>query len=109
MIKLQPDQYMDFVDICRANPGKSTAESLTLWREWLADTYGVRCYEIEGRLYASGAMKVKPFRGSILYKGETTAERRAIMNGEQVYDEYGLEIVEAAQKQLDEIKNRGRK
>ena len=52
---------------------------------------------------------IKPFKGSILYKGETAAERRAIMNGEQVYEDHGLEIVEAAQKQLDEIKNRGRK
>ena len=40
---------------------------------------------------------------------ESLKRKVAIMNGEQVCEDHGLEILEAAQKQLGEIRNRGRK
>lgn len=103
------EHLMDYVRMARANPKKTTSETLAMWREWLQEVYGPLCVEIDGKIYPPGTIKDKPFKGSILYKGETAAERRAIMNGEQVYEEYGLEIVEAAKKQLYEMRNRGRK
>ena len=84
MIEMEHNQRMDFVNICRANAGKTSAECFEIWREWLDETHGPLCIEIDGRKYPPGTWKSKPFKGSILYKGETAAERRAIMAGEYI-------------------------
>lgn len=81
MIEMSTAHRMDFVNICRANPGKTSAECFHLWREWLDDAHGPLCAEIDGRKYPPGTWKSKRFKGSILYKGETATERRAIMSG----------------------------
>ena len=84
MIEMSTAHRMDFVNICRANPGKTSAECFHLWREWLDETHGPLCIEIDGRKYPPSTWRSKPFKGSILYKGETAAERRAIMAGEYI-------------------------
>lgn len=84
MIEMEHSHRMDFVNICRANPGKTSAECFVIWREWLADAHGPLCVDIDGRTYPPGTVKGKPFKGSILYKGETPAERRAIMAGQYI-------------------------
>lgn len=84
MVEMSTAHRMDFVNIFRANPGKTSAECFHLWREWLDDAHGPLCAEIDGRKYPPGTWKSKPFKGSILYKGETATERRAIMAGEYI-------------------------
>jgi len=81
MIEMDYAHRMDFVNICRANTEKTLSECLHLWREWLEDTYGQNCVEIKGRKYPPSTWKSKPFKGSILYEGETAAERRIILAG----------------------------
>ena len=84
MVEMTNAHTMDFVNICRANPGKTSAECFALWREWIDEAHGPLCIDIDGRKYAPGTVKGKPFKGSILYKGETAAERRAILSGEYI-------------------------
>lgn len=79
MIKLTYQDYMDYVAICRANPKKTTTETLELWREWLVDVYGKRCVEINGRLYPPTATKGDTFTGSILDQGKGATERRYVL------------------------------
>ena len=84
MVEMTNAHTMDFVNICRANPGKTSAECFALWREWIDEAHGPLCIDIDGRKYAPGTVKGKPFKGSILYKGETATERRAILAGEYI-------------------------
>lgn len=84
MIEMDYADRMDFVNICRANAGKTSAECFEIWREWLDETHGPLCIEIDGRKYPPSTWKSKPFKGSVLYKGETPAERRAVMAGEYI-------------------------
>lgn len=84
MIEMSHAHRMDFVNLCRANPTKTTIECFDMYHEWVADTYGDLAVEYDGRKYSHGTVKSKPFKGSILYKGETAAERRAIMAGEYI-------------------------
>ena len=84
MIEMSHAHRMDFVNICRANPKKTTSECFDMYHEWVADTYGDLAVEYDGRKYPPGTWKSKPFKGSILYKGETATERRAIMAGEYI-------------------------
>lgn len=95
MIEMSYAHRMDFVNICRANPGKTSRECFELWREWLDETHGPLCVEIDGQKYPPGTMKSKPFKGSLLYKGETASERRAIMAGRYI----GPDIQESAKPQ----------
>lgn len=81
MIEMNHAHRMDFVNICRANPGKTSRECFELWRHWLEETYGPLCVEIDGLKYPPGTWKSKPFKGSVLYKGETSAERRIVLSG----------------------------
>lgn len=83
MIEMSTAHRMDFVNICRGNPGKTSAECFEIWREWLEDAHGPLCTIIDGAKYPP-AQKVKAFKGSILYKGETAPERRAILAGEYI-------------------------
>lgn len=99
MIEMSTAHRMDFVNICRANPQKTSAECFYLWREWLDDAHGPLCAEIDGRKYPPGTWKSKPFKGSILYKGETAAERRAIMAGEYIGP--GIPELTGAQEFID--------
>jgi len=99
MIEMSYAHRMDFVNICRANPGKTSRQCFELWRDWLDETYGPLCVEIDGLKYPPGTWKSKPFKGSVLYKGETAAERRAILAGEILPDE--LQDDPTAQKQID--------
>ena len=99
MVEMSTAHRMDFVNIFRANPGKTSAECFHLWREWLDDAHGPLCAEIDGRKYPPGTWKSKPFKGSILYKGETATERRAILAGENLPDD--LQDEPTAQKQID--------
>lgn len=99
MIEMGYAHRMDFVNICRANPGKTSAECLELWREWLDEAHGPLCIEIDGRKYPPSTWKSKPFKGSILYKGETPAERRAIMAGEYIGPD--IPELDAAQLSID--------
>ena len=84
MIEMSHAHRMDFVNICRANPKKTTSECFDMYHEWVADTYGDLAVEYDGRKYPPGTWKSKRFKGSILYKGETATERRAIMAGEYI-------------------------
>lgn len=84
MIVMTYAHRMDFVNICRAKPGKTSRECFEIWREWIEETYGPLCVDIDGLKYPPGTWKSKPFKGSVLYKGETAAERRAIMAGEYI-------------------------
>ena len=84
MIEMSRAHRMDFVNLCRANPKKTTSECFDMYHEWVADTYGDLAVEYDGRKYPPGTVKSKPFKGSILYKGETAAERRAILSGEYI-------------------------
>lgn len=99
MIEMSYAHRMDFVNICRANPAKASRECFELWRDWLDETYGPICVEIDGQKYPPGTMKSKPFKGSVLYKGETATERRAILAGENLPD--NLQEDQTAQKQID--------
>lgn len=98
MIEMSTAHRMDFVNICRGNPGKTSAECFEIWREWLEDAHGPLCTIIDGAKYPP-AQKVKAFKGSILYKGETAPERRAILAGENLPDDLQEDLT--AQKQID--------
>ncbi len=99
MIEMDYANRMDFVNVCRANPGKTSRECFDLWREWLTETHGPLCIDIDGRKYPPSTWKSKPFKGSILYKGETAAERRAIMAGE--YIPHDVKELTGAQEFID--------
>lgn len=99
MIEMDYAHRMDFVNICRANAGKTSAECFEIWREWLDETHGPLCIEIDGRKYPPSTWKSKPFKGSVLYKGETAAERRAIMAGEYIGPD--IPELDAAQLSID--------
>lgn len=99
MIEMSHAHRMDFVNLCRANPKKTTSECFDMYHEWVADTYGDLAVEYDGRKYPPGTVKGKPFKGSILYKGETATERRAILAGENLPDD--LQDEPTAQKQID--------
>jgi hypothetical protein len=84
MPKLTGGHIKDFVTFARAKQYESTAALFASWREWLHDTYGDRCVVIDGKIYPPESQPAATFRGSILWKGDTAAERRAIMRGESV-------------------------
>jgi len=107
MPKLTDSHLKDFVTFARAKQYENTSALFASWREWLQDTYGDRCIEIDGKIYPPESQPVAPFRGSILWKGDTATERRAIMRGEVVEVEPERDkATEAAIAQFEAMKQK---
>lgn len=70
------ETYMSYVEMARANPTKTTTETLAMWHEWCADVYGDSSAMIDGRAYPPGTRYELPFKGSILWTGSTPSEVR---------------------------------
>lgn len=70
------ETYMSYVEMARANPTKTTTETLAMWHEWCAEVYGDSAAMIDGRAYPPGTRQDAPFKGSILWTGSTPSEVR---------------------------------
>lgn len=81
MAELRQEHLMDFVRFCKAKTYDNTSHMLAEWREWLVDVYGDKCVTIKGRIYPPETVPTVPFRGSILWEGDTAEEKRLIKRG----------------------------
>lgn len=124
-IRITSEAAADFVRLAKAKPYKSTSDLIAAFRSWVKDTHGPKAETHEGQTYPPGTESEKPFRGSIRWEGDTTEERRAIKRdglqafmdaptklpcGHESATDYcetcSMAMVEAAQQQLNRIKNR---
>lgn len=76
MIAASYETYMSYVEMARANPTKTTTETLAMWHEWCSEVYGDSAAIIDGRAYPPGTRYEPPFKGSILWTGSTPSEVR---------------------------------
>lgn len=125
MVELTPEAKADFVAFNRGKTYENTQAMLSAYHEWVADSYGEAAVMVNGKPYPPGTRHASPFRGSILWTGDTTEERRAIKRdglqafmdaptklpcGHESVSDYcetcSMAMVESAQAQLDKIKNR---
>lgn len=81
MVELTPEAKADFVTFCRGKSYASPAEMLSAYHEWVHDSYGESSVYLDGKPYPPGSCHSTPFRGSILWKGDTAEERRMIKIG----------------------------
>lgn len=115
MAKLTDEHLKDFVAFAKAKTYENTSALMASWREWLLEMYGDRCVTIDGRIYPPESQPTETFRGSILWKGDTAAEKRLIKSqGIAAYwdtqpDEFNDDAVKSAQQQLDEIRKKRQK
>jgi hypothetical protein len=124
-IRITSEAAADFVRLAKAKPYKSTSELIAAFRSWVKENHGPKAETHGGQIYPPGTVSEKPFRGSIRWEGDTTAEKRTIKSGglkafmdahtklpcghESVSDYCGtcsMSMVEDAQAQLDAIKKR---
>jgi len=125
MIELTPEAKADFVAFNRGKTYESTEAMLSAYHDWVSDSYGESAVIIAGKAYPPGTRSSSPFRGSILWTGDTTEERRAIKRdglqafmesptklpcGHESATDYcetcSMAMVESAQAQLDAIRKR---
>jgi hypothetical protein len=81
MAKLTDEHLMDFVRFAKAKTYENTSALFASWREWVAEMYGDKVVTIKGRIYPPGTVPTEPFRGSILWEGDTIEEKRLIKRG----------------------------
>lgn len=124
-IRISSEAAADFVRLAKSKPYKSTSELIDAFRSWVKDTYGPKAEMHEGQMYPPDTISEKPFRGSLRWEGDTTAEKRAIKSGglqafmdaptklpcghESVSDyceTCSMAMVEDAQAQLEAIRKR---